>query len=392
MIALQDVEVVLVSSGHTALDHRVFDKEAVSLARHFPRVRVVAAHPRDEVRDQVSIIGLPAGTHRFDRFLLRPWRCLWAARGPGARVLILHDAELLWLVPLIKLTTGWRVIYDVHEDFAQLLLRRAWIPRKLRRSLSHGVGLVEKAFAACCDGIIGVTEVLVERFAHRPHVALYNLPSGDFIRQAAACAQPLAARRYDLVHLGTLSVERVAFLGEVMRGLFARRPEARVLLIGVRPEHRAAFDAFPPERVTVLGAVPYADIAGLLADCRIGIDVHPVLYPHLRCAVPVKVFEYMAAGCNVVTSFLPELHRLLSGEGHGHVTTITTADAERFADGVHRLLESPEVMQQHQDALMRLVAAHWNWETEEKKLVRFVTSIITRKEITVDGQVPDCQR
>jgi len=298
------VEVVLVSSGHSALDHRVFDKEAVTLAKYFPRVRVVATHAGDDRRGKVAITGLPTSRSRLDRFLLRPLRCLLAARGQGPRVLILHDAELLWWVPVLKLLTGWRIIYDVHEDFSQLMLRRDWIPKALRRHVSRGLELLEKACSRLCDGVIGVTDVLADKFDHHRHIALYNLPSYAFIQEAETQSLPLAEREYDLVHLGTLSRERLEFLKAVLAGLFARKSDARVLLIGIHPDHQETLRAsFPPERVTIMGAVHYQEVGRLLGNCRIGMNVHPVLYPHLRCAVPVKVFEYMAAGCNVVTSY-----------------------------------------------------------------------------------------
>jgi len=388
---LSGVEVVLVSSGHSALDHRVFDKEAVSLAKYFPRVRVVATHVGDDRRGTVAITGLPASKNRLERFLLRPLRCLRAARGSGTRVLILHDAELLWWVPVLKLFTGWRIIYDVHEDFAQLMLRRDWLPAPLRRPVSRGIELLEKGCSRLCDGVIGVTDVLVDKFGHRRRIALYNLPSFAFIQEAAAQGRPLAERQYDLVHLGTLSRERAEFLKAVLAVLFARKPDARALLIGIHQEHEAMLRAaFPAEQVTLLGDVKYQEVGALLGDCRIGVDIHPVLYPHLRCAVPVKVFEYMAAGCNVVTSFLPELHRLLEGEGTEHVMTIYGPDAERFADEILRLLDSPELMARHQEALMRLVRVQWNWECREEKLVELVLNVIGRKEQHGNGEVADC--
>lgn len=373
-IDLAAVEVVLVSSGHAALDHRVFEKEAVSLARYFPNVRVVAAHAGDARRAGIAISGLPASTHRWERFLLRPLRCLRAARGACCpRVLILHDVELLWWAPLMKRFTDWRIIYDVHEDFGPLMLRRQWIPRPLRALICRGLEQLERWCAAQSDGIIGVTETLVDKFSHPRRIALYNLPGQAFIEQAAEQARPLAERRYDLVHLGTLSAERATFLGEVLAAHFARYPQGRALLIGIRPEQRACFGArFSAERVTMLETTPYQEISGLLADCRIGINIHPVLYPHLRCAVPVKVFEYMAAGAGVVTSYLPELHRLLGDDGAAHVITVETPAPERFAEEISRLLQQPDVLQQHQQALMQLIRTRWHWEAAEQRFRQFV--------------------
>ena len=383
-------EIILLSSGHAALDHRVFDKEAVTLARHFPCVRVVAAHGVTEMREMVQITALAPIRSRLKRFLFRPLQCYLAAQGGGQRVLILHDAELLFWAPLMKLCASCKIVYDVHEDFAQLLLRRAWIPAPLRRLLSHGVGITEKLFARSCDGVMGATAVLADYFAPLPRVALYNLPSREFIDSAAHTSKPLAEREFDLVHLGTLSSERLDFLCQVFTGVFSRMPAARALVIGVEADQQQRLcERFPAERVVVLGKVGYAQVAGYLGNCRVGIDVHPVLYPHLRCAVPVKVFEYMASGCNVVTSFLPELHRLLGDEGDEHVRTVYTAVPEDYTEEVIRLLDEPTFLRDHQAALLRLVRTEWNWEHEAEKLVQFITTIQREEEKVAREEILD---
>ncbi len=385
-------EIILLTSGHQALDHRVFDKEAVSLARAFPHVRVVGAHANDDVRAGVTITALPPYPSRLHRFLWRPLQCFLAVRSRGRHVLILHDAELLPWVPWIKLFTSWRVIYDVHEDFAQLLLQRAWIPRKLRRLIAQNVGVLEKLLSYACDGIMGATQVLVENFPHRRHVAIYNLPSREFIARSAACCRPLSERDYDVVHHGTLSEERLQFLCAVLDALFVRKPAARALVFGVRPDQeRMLHTQYPADRVTVIGKVPYGQVAELLGNCRIGLNVHPVLHPHLRCAVPVKVFEYMASGCNVITSFLPELDRLLGEDGAGEVVVIQTPSFERFAAEAARLLDDPAALERHQAALMALVETRWNWEREAERLVDFVSEIAGLKESMPHEQVFDHQ-
>ncbi len=383
MAIATDVEIVLVSSGHQAMDHRIFHKEAVSLSHHFPRVRVVAGHISGGDTTQVQITALPPCRYRLERFAWRPLQCFLAARGRGKRVLILHDAELLFWAPLVKLLTGWQIIYDVHEDFQQLLLRRRWIPRPLRQSISAGIAFLERCSSQACDGIIGVTEILTEAFHHRRRVAVYNLPSRGFIRDAARRARPLAEREYALVHLGTLSEERLEFLCAILEALWQQQPDARALIIGARPDQVELLRVrLPVERATVIGKVDYQQVAELLGNCRIGLDVHPILYPHLRCAVPVKVFEYMASGCNVVSSYLPELHRLLGPEGAEHVVTINQPSIERFCAEIIRLLAAPETMQSHQHALMALVSQRWNWEHEEQKFIEFVTQTIARKHPT----------
>ena len=244
------------------------------------------------------------------------------------------------------------------------------------------IGFMEKSCAGLCDGVIGATQVLTDYFTHPRRVALYNLPSSQFIATVAHYAQPLHKRKYDVLHLGTLSEEgRLEFLCAVLDGLFARKSDARALVIGVRPDQeRHLREHFPEERVTIMGKVDYEHIPAYLGDCRIGINIHPSLFPHLRCAVPVKIIEYMAGGCNVISSYLPELHRLLGTEGTEHLTTIYTPHAERFTEEILRLLNEPESMARHQAAMMKLVRQRYNWDRESEKLEQFVADILLGKD------------
>ena len=372
----RSVEVVLLTSGHTALDHRIFSKQARSLANRFSRVRVVGVHPRDETLEGIEVRALRPYRSRAERFLVCPLRCFLGARGVGPRVLILHDAELLPWVPVTKLVTDWKVIYDVHEDFSNLLLRRTWLPRPLKRLVGR-LGRVEKWLASRCDGVMAVTQTLVDGFDHPRRVAVYNLPSSGFIAAAAAASLERPERDVDLVHLGTLSEERLLFLVDVIRRIAARRPETSALIIGLRPEQ---VDLVRRDLrgvdVETHGQLPYDAIPAMLARCRIGVNVHPILYPHLRCAVPVKVFEYMASGCSVVTSHLPELSRLLGDDAVEFVVTVLDPSPEPYADEIARLLSDGDSLASRSGRVQDLAARRWTWATEERKLVEFVEAVV----------------
>jgi glycosyltransferase involved in cell wall biosynthesis len=367
--------IVLLTSGHDALDHRIFSKEALSLVGHFAGVRVVGVHPRDEIVDGVEIRALKPYRSRAERFLVHPVRCFLAARGPRPRVLVLHDAELLPWVPLVKLLTPWRVIYDAHEDFSNLLTRRTWLPRPLA-ALARRVGFAEKRLARMCDGVMSVTQSLVDRFDHPRRIAVYNLPSADFLAATTSAVGRAPERDTDLVHLGTLSDERLTFLIDVVRGLEERHPGLRTMLIGLWPQQMERVRTeLPGSGVEIHGRLPYDAMPELLVRCRVGIDVHPVLYPHLEVAVPVKVFEYMASGCSVVTSYLPELSRLLAEDEGDCVVTVRDPEPERYADAIARFLADRQRLERCRESLMERVEARWTWSTEEPKLIEFVESI-----------------
>jgi len=129
-----------------------------------------------------------------------------------------------------------------------------------------------------------------------------------------------------------------------------------------------------------MGRVPYAEIPGFLGNARVGLDVHPWLGPHLQVALPVKVCEYMAAGCGVVSSSMPVLDKILeeAGADAKAATMIQGGTPADYALAVTRMLEAIEAGAKPGLTLQRLARRRMNWDTESKKLARFYLKLLGR--------------
>ncbi len=360
---------------HAADDARVFGRQARSLGRVSERVRLVAPGTEAAVRDGVELVGVPAPVGRLERFVVTPWRILRAGRRGGADVVYLHDASMLFLLPLLRIA-GRRCVYDAHEDYGNMVRHRDWIPGPFRGLAGRGADLYERGLARLAGGVATATGPLRDKFPHAHAVTVYNLPTDDVLERGAAQQTPARDREFDLVHLGTFNLRRREFFAGVLRRLIERRPALRVLIIGARGDQAAWWRRrFTPRNVELRGWVSHDQVPALLGRCRVGVSVHPWLTPHLALAVPVKIFEYMACGCAVVSSRMPELERLLQPEDRDRITVVDGAEEADWIDAIDGWLADPGRIDRQAGALRQVLPERYSWRSEEQKLLRFFADL-----------------
>ncbi len=365
---------------HRADDARVFSRQARTLAEAGWRVRLVTPWGRSGTTDGVEVVAVPAPRSRAENFLVTPWRLMVEFLRRPTPFVYLHDAPLLILAPVMG-ALGFEVVYDAHEDYGNMLRHRDWIPRPLRGLAGRAAGVYERGFARAATAVVAATTPLLDPFPHREKVALYNLPTQEMIQEGARQTTPCRQREFDVVHLGSLSDVRLDFFARVVEALGSERPDLRVLVIGLLPHQVAVLRArFAVNRMTIIERAPHAEVPALLGRCKVGVDVHPWLLPHLAVAVPVKVFEYMACGCAVVTSHLPEFERLLDPEDLALVRVVCGHDPVAYAQAVAQLLADPEALDHMARTLQRRVAERYTWDCERGKLVDLFGRLAARTE------------
>lgn len=375
---LRDTDVVILTSGHEITDSRIYARIACGVKRLGANVTLVgrAGHATE---DNIAVVNVPEPSSRLSRFLWQPWRCLWAMRHLHPHIIHFHDAELLITLPVAKL---WRrqakFVYDVHEDFANLMLIRDWLPSWLKPVVRIITNAAEKALALLADAIVGVTPPLAEKFFNREKAVAYNYVCDAFFRQAAETSHPAHNREFDLVHLGTLNNRRALFLAETLREFHSLRPEARSLIVGVSRDIEVLLRERIPQGCVLLGHTAYDQIPTLLGNAKVGLDVHPWLGTHLKVALPVKVCEYMAAGCAVVCSSMPVLDQLLRqcGTLSGPIKIISggsPADYARAADGLITLIGGGA---DPGSELRQIAVKNMLWENEANKIARLYLRLL----------------
>lgn len=377
---LAGVCVLVMTSGHEVSDPRIYVRQARSLRQLGARIAIAGAVGKSTPQD-VVVLGTTKARSRLVRFLWQPWKVLWRARHERCDIIHVHDAEMLVVLPVAKLL--WpkaAFVYDVHEDFANLMLIRNWLPGWLKPAVKFSVDLVEKSLARFADGVIGVTPPLTQKFPKCDQATAYNYASRDFFETCIKASRPPQLREFDVVHLGTLNLRRADFLCDTLTQLQRLRPGARALIIGITaPDIRELLQRRLGDTTLVLGRTEYSQIPALLGNSRVGLDVHPWQQPHLEVAIPVKVCEYMAASCAVVCSSMPVLDKVIHEAGaDSDFCLIKGGTAADYAAAIARTLQGVAAGEDSGARLRRVGATHMIWENEANKIAQLYLRILRR--------------
>jgi len=285
-----------------------------------------------------------------------PWRTrslawLGAQTARAARRLALHR-PVLWA----QLPTGWTtaqrvsarcVVYHCADDYtANPGVDPAWVAAQEAR-------LLEAA-----DRVFAASPSLGDRLrARRPDTeVLPNVADvGLFARALRNPGPPPSAlasvARPRAVYMGNISTYKVDM--HLLAGLAQTLPWLQLVLVGEvgmgdTADARAALRTLRErDNVHILPARAPEALPGLLAACDVAL-IPFVSNGHTRSSLPLKLWEYMAAGLPVVARDLPNLR------GLAPAWAIRLADAPGvFASQVEKALQEPGGRREDRLALAR---------------------------------------
>ena len=278
---------------------------------------------------EVEAIDVPRAVGRTRREALRVARRILRGYGRDADVVILHDPELLLVLPGLELPGA--VVWDVHEDTAAALVAKSWLPGAFRPLARAGVRMAEQAAERNLRLILAETGYR-NRF-RRIHPVI---PNTTYVPETVP---PPGADR--VVYVGHLAVARGV---EVMVET-ARLLEGSGLSVDVvgHADSRASAALRQAQKDGVLrwhGFVPNDQAMALVDGALCGLSLLRDL-PNYRHSMPTKMLEYMAHGIPVVTTPLPAAVSLTQVHHCGIVVPFD--DPKATAEAVLRLRDDPDL-------------------------------------------------
>jgi len=369
-------KVIHLTTVHSPFDVRIFHKECKTLAKAGYEVFLIAQHDREEVVAGVHIIPLPKLRKRLYRLLFLPIRVLSVALKIKASIYHFHDPELIPIGLILKLLDK-KVIYDVHEDVSEQIMSKAYIPKSFKKMISLGFNLIEKNLARFFDYVITTTDFIKSKFSkyNRKVIDIKNYILKEYIKNTTNKLSEL--NDFILIFAGGIYKERGILEGVKACNIIRETP-VRFLLFGeIDPTYYSEIKNIDTlGRMDYKGILPYEKVLVEITKADIGFICDYPLKRHMK-GLPVKLFEYMAAGLPVIASNFPLWKEIVEGNNCG--ICVNPLDPEEIAEAIRYLIEHPDEARKMGENGRRAVLEKYNWEKESEKLLRLYEELLNDK-------------
>ncbi|MDC6350609.1 glycosyltransferase family 4 protein [Zeaxanthinibacter sp. PT1] len=365
------IEICHISTVHHRYDTRIFIKQCRSLVKASFRVHLVVADGLgNEEKDGVIFWDIGRPVNRKERLLKFRKKMYQQALAIEASVYHFHDPELLGVGKKL-IAKGKKVIYDTHEDVPRQLLTKAYLPSWLRKALSYLFERYENHIAAKLSGIIAATPHIRDRFlkVNPTVIEVQNFPFLEEFNNA----EVLGEKEDAVCYVGAISkvrgilqiVEAMSYLdnGKLLLGGKFENEDLRNRAVSVRGW----------SQVEELGFLSRTEVNQVMQRSVAGLVVLEPTISYLD-SIPVKMFEYMAAGIPVIASDFPYWRTLLKDTDCA--LFVDPNNPEAIAGAIARLISDRALASKMGEIGRNAAVDIFNWDQEEKKLLNFYKRII----------------
>lgn len=372
------IKVCHMTNVHKRYDARILKKECCTLAANgYDVTLIVADNKADEDYNGVKITSIDfVPKNRWDRIRNSKKYMLKKAITVNADLYHFHDPELI-PVGLNLLKRGKKVIYDSHEDYAEDIKEKAWIPKIFRPVVAYMFKLYEQKCAAQFNAIITVTPHIVKKFRQYNN-NVYMVTNYPIVHEVQ---QDIHGHKNQVCFAGLITtlwchenvVTAINLLNDDIKYVLAGRADPDYL------DKLRALDT--KERVDYLGYLDSNAIYEIQQSSFAGIAIlkyGSIVCGNLGTLGNTKLFEYMLAGIPVICTDFILWKEIIDKWQCG--ICVPPNDSKALANAINYLYHDQAIAASMGKQGRNAVVREYNWETQAKILIEIYKTIFSKDE------------
>ncbi len=371
-------KIVILTTVHGKKDTRIFFKEILSLKKKYSEISFVVPDENNEIffESGIKIIPLPIPRSKQERLIDNQKKAWKIVKDENPDIVHFHDPELILFGYILKKRLKIKVIFDIHENVSASFKDNLWIPSFLKPAITPLYKVIEKLLIKRFDALIIAESSYRKTYGKKP-VEILNYPIlPEKIIEEKSFNEP-----FNLVYVGGIWERRGAFkMLELFQQLLNKGFNVNLFLVGpfvpqsLEEKIKELINKNNlNERVKIYGKLPLKDVYSVLEKSHLGLSLMKDI-GNYRESLSTKIFEYMAHSIPFVVSDFPIYEKYAVKEKTG-LTVDYENDIEIF-EKVSSLLQNPAEMKRMGIAGLEAVRTKWNWENEEKKLLRLYEELL----------------